>query len=140
MVDPGRPRDKHVPSVLRDHILPFDWHVQAVWALPAPCIDLPAERFSEFLDLPFWSSRPGCGLLFDTTPRQVMANPQDYPEQARRLAEADLAYPADLLYWQGRYWILDGLHRIVRQLQLGHASLPTRLHDQSVIPAIVVSQ
>ena len=48
----------------------------------------------------------------------------------------DPAYPIDVLETQGRYWILDGVHRIARQYLDAVATIQLRVHPESVIPVI----
>lgn len=129
---------KHVPEILRDVILPFDWDVRRVWALDAESIQLSRLSFDHFLYLPLWSSEPGRGMLFDVRPIDVVRNPRGYPYQSSRLEACDPERPIDLLVYEGRRWILDGTHRLVRRYIDGIEEVLARIHDQSVVSDIRV--
>ena len=44
----------------------------------------------------------------------VLANPDRYSAQHRRTLEADLNHPLDLTVRSGRWFILDGVHRLAK--------------------------
>ncbi|MBW7902716.1 MAG: hypothetical protein H3C26_14640 [Rhodocyclaceae bacterium] len=125
-----------IPDILKDHILPFDWDVRKVWALDAPAVPVSCAEFAYLLELPLWSSVAKRGMLFDIRPLDVIRDPGVSDYQARRLREADLHHPIDVLLLAERRWILDGVHRIARHVALGSPTLFARFHDASVIPAI----
>ena len=129
---------KIVPEILRDHILPFDWDVRKVWALEAEIRHIRPADFAYLLELPLWSSVPNQGLLFDISPIAVIRNPASSIYQTQRLHQVDIAYPIDILRFQGRPWVLDGVHRIAKHFILNTSSLPARFHDENIIPAISV--
>ena len=72
---------KTVPPALTDYLLPFNWDVRRVWALPAAVETHPMSTFLNLFERPFWSSRANAGMLFDLTPNQVLADPDRYPHQ-----------------------------------------------------------
>lgn len=123
---------KTVPTPLQDVILPFNWDVRKVWALPAAVQAHPLTQFSHLFDLPLWSSRPNAGMLFDLTPNAVLASPHRYPHQQERLAQADTRYPIDVILHNDRYFILDGLHRLARLAQQQCATVSVRCHPLSI--------
>jgi hypothetical protein len=129
---------KIVPDILKDHVLPFNWDVRKVWDLKADVIEVPTSEFVYLLKLPLWSSVPKQGLLFDICPMDVINDPQVSIYQAQRLQEAELRYPIDILASKGRRWILDGIHRIAKNISLNKSSLAIRIHDESVIPTIKI--
>ncbi|CAH1073389.1 hypothetical protein NTG1052_20074 [Candidatus Nitrotoga sp. 1052] len=49
-----------------------------------------------------------------------------------------MEYPIDILKLQDKQWILDGVHRIAKHFMLGNATLPARIHDESIIAKIRV--
>ncbi|MCB4358824.1 hypothetical protein [Quatrionicoccus australiensis] len=131
---------KHLPEVLKPHILPFDWDVRRVWMLEAATHRIKCSEFAYLLELPLWSSCAGQGMLFDTCPGDVIRDRALSPYQTRRLEEVDLMYPVDVLLLDNRRWILDGVHRIARHFQLKHPEIPVRFHDFRVVPDILVKQ
>lgn len=131
--------DKVVPEALIDHILPFNWDVQKVWALEAQVYQVPCTDFVYLLKLPLWSSVKNQGLLFDLCPLDVIRNASSSSYQSQRLNEVKLEYPVDVLIFQNKRWVLDGVHRIAKHFMLNSSTLPARFHDETIIPVIKVN-
>jgi hypothetical protein len=129
---------KDVPSILVDHILPFNWNVREVWNLKAERSLQPYSDFDYLLDLPLWSSVPNQGMLFDISPREVIICPERSLYQYHRIEQVDISFPIELLIYQERQWILDGVHRLTKIFQFGAEFVPIRLHLETVIPHIKV--
>lgn len=123
---------KVIPNELRNHVLPFNWDVQRVWKLPATVEIVSMQELDNLFDLPFWSSVPHSGMLFDITPNQVLACPEQYPHQLERIEKADIQFPIDFIYDNNTYFILDGLHRLAKLRQLGVSQVKVRKHDPNV--------
>ena len=128
---------KILPDILADHILPFDWDVRLVWTEEAEVSRWPIADLAYLLDLPLWSSVPGRGMLFDISPREVLASPDRSPHQYLRALQADLAFPIDLLRYRECHWILDGVHRLAKLALLGEDFVDVRVHSEAIIPRIV---
>ena len=129
---------KSVPPALSRHILPFNWDVRRVWCLPTPAQSIAREELDYLLELPLWTSVPKRVMFFDISPRQVLADPQAAPHQYQRIQAADLAFPIDMLDFEGTRWILDGVHRLAKHFLLDHARVDLRLHPSDVVPQIKV--
>lgn len=128
---------KILPDILADHILPFDWDVRLVWMEDAEVLRWPITELTHLLDLPLWSSVPGRGMLFDISPREVLASPDRSPHQHLRVLQADLAFPIDLLHYRERFWILDGVHRLAKLALMGEGFVSVRVHSEAIIPRII---
>jgi hypothetical protein len=129
---------KIIPPNLKNYILPFDWDVRKVWALPTQVTSQKTLDFEYLLDLPLWSSIKGCGMLFDLSPNEVIQNPLISPYQAERLSAADISFPLDFLLHQGRTWVLDGVHRLAKHKLIGNLVVEVRFHDESSISEIKI--
>lgn len=127
---------KSFPCILQNHILPFNWDVRKVWALKADAVEVPLSDFSYLLDLPLWSSVKG-QMLFNLSPISVIENPHVSAYQTERLASTDMQYPLDFLMFDGRPWILDGVHRLARLYQDKKDVFKARFHDSDVLPLIL---
>ncbi len=127
---------KIIPDILADHILPFDWDVHLVWEEAAEVFPRPLTDFDYLLDLPLWSSVPNRGMLFDISPREVIAFPQRSPHQYQRVLKANIIFPIDLVHYQEREWILDGVHRLANLYLMGTDFVSVRLHSNAIIPQI----
>lgn len=128
--------NKAIPKALTQHVLPFDWDVASVWALSAAIEHEPIASYTYLLHLPLWSSVPGHGMLFDTSPLQVLARPEQFTHQTQRINEADERYPIDTLVYDGQQWILDGVHRLAKLYRAGASEVAVRLHSEEVIATI----
>jgi len=128
---------KRIPPELTDHILPFNWDVHLVWQQEADVTQRNLTEFEHLFDLPLWSSRPNMGMLFDIAPRTVMEFPERAPHQTQRIHEVRIEFPIDLIRYQGREWVLDGVHRIARLSLMGMDTIRVRVHDETVIPRIM---
>jgi len=129
-------RHKSIPLALQNHILPFNWDVGKVWALEADTVWMNITQLTYLLELPLWSSTRHQGLLFDISPMSVILDPSSCPHQFNRLQQAQLHYPIDMLRFQEKLWILDGVHRIAKHVIAGTLKLRVRVHDEAAVPLI----
>jgi hypothetical protein len=127
---------KAIPAHLAEHVLPFNWDVRRVWEQTAEASVLPRVDFDYLLNLSLWSSVPSRGMLFDISPREVIAFPQKSPHQYRRILEAKIEFPIDLLSYRGRQWILDGVHRLAKLALIGGEVVSVRCHPETIISKI----
>lgn len=105
-----------MPPDVRSAIPTARWRRDRLWALRLPVEDVPTAEFAWLLDLPLW--RDG-GVPFCVSPDQVRSDPERYPGQHRRTWASDLAYPIHLADYNGRWTILDGVHRLLKATILG---------------------
>lgn len=64
----------------------------------------------------------------------VLANPARYPEEVRRIKEADLKFP--ILVANGN--IVDGVHRLVKAVQQGKTTLKAVVFDKALLKKFAV--
>lgn len=124
---------KKVPSLLKQHILPFNWEVESVWALNTQPREALRTQFDYLLRLPLWSSKPNVGLLFDLCPIEVLNNPGVAPHQHQRIKASDTLYPIDFAVSDGRYWILDGVHRLAKLYRQNMVEINIREHPLELV-------
>jgi hypothetical protein len=43
-----------------------------------------------------------------------MVDPVRFADQEERTRQADLRFPIHIIYWNGRWTIIDGLHRLLK--------------------------
>jgi hypothetical protein len=112
----------------------FAWDVKLLWALDLPVQTVPVDDLLWHFDVRFlWSSPDG---YYDLTPRQVMGQPELYPEQQLRVQQADTNYPIDIMFYRGHWVILDGLHRLMKLVLAGCATAQVRKVPRSAVPLI----
>lgn len=92
-------------------VLTWDVAALATRAAGLPVIAMPLAEIAE-IDEPYWfevtEGVPTCRAVLD---------------HARQIEAADLAYPI-LLCAEGR--VMDGMHRVMKALALGHATIAAR--------------
>jgi hypothetical protein len=102
--------------------------VNKLWAMSK---DLPIHQFSTraffwILDEDFWEDPRD--YTKSITPKQVMKNPELYPEHMKRINHANYKKYPLMVRWDGNNWdVLDGLHRLVKAIQDKEEHIPVRV-------------
>ena len=125
---------RQLPDIIERVGFDFDWDECKVWGLDVPSEEMPAVDLVWHFDIPFLQLRPDGHYL---TPRQVIDRPDDYPGEYQRTIRADTAYPIDIMRWKGRWLILDGLHRLMKQTIEGAEVVRVRKIPPGAIPLIL---
>jgi hypothetical protein len=112
-----------MPPEIASVWVPFDWDNARLWSLDLPVEVLSVRELTWLLDLPCW--RRG-EVWFVVRPRDVLGDPDAHPEHRDRIARADLRWPIDVMHHQGRWVMLDGLHRLAKAVQAGEQIVPVR--------------
>lgn len=107
------------PAELRRYMPSFRWSHERLWALDLSVEEVAVGELEWQLELPWWRFE---GRVFSLCPHEVLSDPSRYEQQYSRLMAADLGYPLDLTLRRGRWFILDGVHRLAKAAALG---LPT---------------
>lgn len=98
----------------------FDWDFKKIWELDLEAEELPIREFEWHLDVPLWEHK---GLPNSITPREVLDNPTRNREHYLKIMESELEYPVEVMWWNGRWMLLDGVHRLAKAVQLGYTTL-----------------
>lgn len=126
---------KDIPLEIQQKMFAGVWWVkQKIWSLDLPSINLPISELDWQLQLPIWWSKNG---RYDIRPIDVMENPESYPVEYSRTMNADLNYPVDVVMKNGRYVVLDGLHRLLKLKILGKDSINIRVLPKELAVAVV---
>ncbi|HEC64309.1 MAG TPA: hypothetical protein ENI23_03345 [bacterium] len=97
-----------VPAEILEVGFDFPRDIDKIHALELPVEEIPVEELEWHLDLPFfWQPDEP----FSLKPRDVLENPGVYKYSMGRIMSVDTSYPIDVMFWKGRWVILDGLHR-----------------------------
>jgi hypothetical protein len=128
------PLQDQVPAKLRDVLCDFVWDSDKLQRLPLPVGTVTVDSLPWHLDLPYWRHY---GKPFQITPSQVRADPARYREQFERTMAADLGCPLDLLFRNGRWVILDGVHRLLKADLLGLGNIQVRRLPAAMLPLIL---
>jgi len=104
--------------------LPFWRDNEKLWALKVPVEKMDTSELMWILDVPFWEDANGNIVI---TPREVVENPDNFPEHQDKLKLADTSYPIDIMKnKKGKWLTLDGLHRLVKLIMEGKSKIKVR--------------
>ena len=124
-----------LPKIIKEVALDFEWDNEKVWQLKAEVEKISLSELEWQLDIPFWDTSKERYVL---TPNEVMNNPEKYAEQYKRIMNADLNYPIDIMKNRKGLWeCLDGLHRVAKAKVLGMNEVEVRKISQDQIPLIL---
>ncbi|HEY5948650.1 MAG TPA: hypothetical protein VIV40_24330 [Kofleriaceae bacterium] len=116
---------QNMPPVMQAVLPNVTWDRARLHELVLPVVEKRVDELRWMLDLPWW--RVG-ERRFAVTPNQVRYAPERFAPHWRRMLDADLDYPIDLLQ-RDRLIILDGVHRLLKADVLGMRMLATRVLD-----------
>lgn len=102
---------KKLPKIIKDVGFDFHWDIKKVWELDLPVEEIDMVELEWHFDIPFWWTAGG---FYDFKPIWVIKKPEKYPDRLERVMKTDLSYPLDIMFWRGRWLLLDGLHRLVK--------------------------
>jgi len=126
-------KKKVMPTVIKEVGFDFHWDEDKVWALDLPVEEMPISELTWHFDTPFWFTKGG---YYDLMPKTVIENPKDHIEEYGRTMAADLNYPLDIMFWKGRWLLLDGLHRLAKAFVLEAKTVQVRKVPIDAIPLI----
>lgn len=129
-----RRHGRQLPEIIDRVGFDFDWDERKVWRLEAPVDEMPVDELVWHFEIPFLQIRPAGDYV---TPRQVIDQPGKYPGEHQRTMAADTSYPIDIMRWRGRWLILDGLHRLMKQTINGARVVRVRKIPKTAIPLIL---
>ncbi len=111
--------------------LPFWRDNEKLWALEVPTEEMNIDEFLWILDIPFWEDEQGNIVI---TPREVMDNLDKYPEHRDKIKNCDTSFPIDIMKNKNGEWLtLDGLHRLVKLVMEGKATVLVRKIPPEII-------
>ncbi len=124
---------RSIPQVISDVGFDFDWDEKKVWALDAPTTEIPIDMLRWHFSVPFLRTEHG---YYDLTPFEVLNEPSKHVAETLRVEKADLKYPIDIMLQNGRWVILDGLHRLMKAHRLGLPCVQVRKIPRTEIEKI----
>ena len=100
-----------IPYEIKKYAFEFEIDVEKLHKLSNPVINIPFATLKWHLDITPWDYE---GRPFGVGPRQVLNNPSQYAQHYARIRCADTSFPLDIAYNNGRWVIIDGLHRLAK--------------------------
>jgi len=125
---------RKLPEIIKEVGFDFSWDEKKVWGLDFPTEEISIEDLTWHFDVPFWSKLDG---YYNLRPRQVLKHPKQHKEEYERTMHSDTTHPIDIMFWRGRWLILDGLHRLLKQAIEGKQVVQVRKIPKTAIPLIV---
>lgn len=125
--------ENSIPQIIKDVGFDFHWSEEKVWALNVPTDEIDIKELTWHFDVPFlWEDG-----VYNLKPQEVIDNPEAHAKEYERTMKADLIYPIDIMENNGRWLILDGLHRLMRSSMLKMDSVKVRKISREDIPKIM---
>jgi hypothetical protein len=124
---------KKLPKIIKDVGFDFHWEEKKVWDLDLPVEEMDLSELEWHFDIPFWWTEGG---FYDFKPIWAIDEPAKYPERYKRIIKTDLSYPLDIMFWKGRWLLLDGLHRLAKAKLEGKKKVMVRKVPKEAIPKI----
>lgn len=118
------------PPELRRWLMDFEWSAEKLWRLPLPQRELAVSELEWILELPWWKGE-GDDAYFQVRPLDVL----DGWHEAR-VAAADLSWPLHVIRRQGRWVVLDGIHRLLKAKRLGFETVRVCVVREYLLGAI----
>jgi hypothetical protein len=129
------------PQIIRDVGIGVAWNPKKVWALNEPVSEISIEELLWHFDIPFWDKggKKEFNLTeFNLIPWEVIKYPEKEEEHFRKIQEADISYPIDIMENKGKWRVLDGLHRLAKLYLDGQKIIKVRKIPRSQITNILV--
>lgn len=131
----GRKLRTKRPKSVKEAGLDFYWDPERVWKLDFPVEEMDIDDLIWHFDVPFWEKDDTDD--WNLTPWEVIRKIPGSNEHQKKVEEAGLSYPIDIMENKGLWRILDGLHRLVRAYQLGYKKVKVRKIPKDKIPEIL---
>ena len=126
---------KGIPKIIEDVGFDFHWDSRRVWALDEPVIEMDINELIWHFDIPFWEVKDTDD--YNLTPWEVVKEPNKHSLHYKKIQDADMKHPIDIMENKGRWLILDGLHRLVKAHMQGMKAVRVRKIPRSRIPEIL---
>ena len=122
------------PKIIQDAGFDFAWDNEKVWKLEVPTTWMDISQLEWQFDLPFldWA-----GGWYNLKPRDVIDHPGDYEAEYYRALQTDRIHPIDIMENHDRFFVLDGLHRLMKAAIDGKTKVPVRIIPRNLIPKIL---
>ena len=118
-----------IPQIIKNVGFDFHWSEEKVWKLDVPVEEISIDELKWHFDTPFWGH-------YQLKPIDVINNPSKYEDEYKRIMNSDLQYPLDIMFWKGKWLLLDGLHRLAKARVLGLKTVNVRKIPQEAISQI----
>ncbi len=116
---------KHPPKILTDAGLSMFVDTVKLRELPLPIVDIDIEKLIWHFDMPVWE-KDGTDD-WNCTPREVINKEPRILTHQTRVEAADTNHPIVVTEYNGRYVILDGVHRLAKVFMGGGKTMRAKI-------------
>ncbi len=95
-----------------------------LWVMDIPVEKITIAEIEYNLDIPYLEKEGTDD--WNLTPRMLIENLDKEPSHAKDMNKADLKYPIDIYFHDGKWIILDGVHRFTKAVRLNHKTIKVR--------------
>ncbi len=127
---------KHAkPQIIQDRGFDFSWDIEKIWKLDEPEVSVPIETLLWHFEIPFWEQEGTDD--YNLSVWDTFAHPEKEISHWKKIQDADLKYPLDVMPNKWRLLLLDGLHRLAKAYLSGEKEIRIRIIPRSRIPEIL---
>ncbi len=119
------------PKILTDAGYEIYCDTKKLRELDVPVVDFKIEKLIWNFDLPLWE-KDGTDD-WNLTPRGVIDNISGSKIHRERVMEADLQFPILLIEKNGKWLVIDGVHRLVKAFEAGHQTIKAKIFTQKMV-------
>ena len=101
-----------------------------LWAIDISVEEIVIAEIDYNLDIPYLEQEGTDD--WNLTPRMLIENFDKEVTHAKRVNEVDLKFPIDIYLHQGKWIILDGVHRFTKAVRLGHKTIKVRKVSEEI--------
>lgn len=95
-----------------------------LWAMDIPVEEIDISELEHNLDI-LYLEQEGTDE-WNLSPRMLIENFTEETSHAERVEKVDLKYPIEIYRHQGKWIILDGVHRFTKAIRLGNKTIKVR--------------
>ena len=117
-------KKNNIPNIIKKVGFDFRWDSKKVWKLDLPVVNMDVNDLIWHFDIPFWEKEDTDD--YNLTPWEVINKEKGTKEHRKKVADANLEYPIDIMENKGMWLILDGLHRLVKAYESGSKQVRVR--------------
>lgn len=110
-----------IPEILKTG---FKTDESKLWAMDIPAEEIFITEIDYNLDIAYLETEGSND--WNLTPRMLIENFDKEFHYAKAVNGADLGYPIEIYLHQGKWIILDGVHRFTKAVRLGHRKIMVR--------------
>ena len=110
------------------------WDEKKIHKIELPVSQMKISDFDWHLDVPYWDSITGG--KFEISPRDVLNGKAGSEKEQERVVAVDMSYPIEVLFHEGKWFILDGVHRWIKAVQEGKEEITVRVFPKERLEEI----